>query len=530
MLIKTICLVSLLAFLQGKLAIAGEYDEYACSLCTSAVDIAVEGTKDMSLLEACSAQFPSKVCNEIFKGKDFTVDNAAVKQNGVHSRTVCQNHDLCASLDGEMWRTTTAANKTKTTVDTASSLDIRVSKAYGSRGYDKIRISVISGAPIESEHFSYSEQFQHRWEQYYLNSGIVSVTPGETTSFTIAGETIDVSMPMQGAGVRGVMIADPCFTSEFITCVYGKKFDMFDHSIELLNAINAHDDVHYWNILGDNFYDQVGDNSGTWFDALSKESKSKVFGSVPGNHDFWINATPKLWTKKDQLGNGFMQFYGQDVAASAANTDPAASAPYDFSMDPDAADTSAENLPIADNYFYYNQVGNVGFVGYSGAHKYADMEARFEEACAWASSLPEGKGIDTLLLLGHWNEDGDGCDEDMTVPSVYKAIAQMPACQPVAAKMKYILGHKHCNLIVEEQLGFMVGGMGMSDYQCGGTFGIPVVDTVDGQFKLYYFPVQGAIPAEKVDNYDEVLGCIKENGVSGCYHLATEWTSTAVIA
>ena len=85
---------------------------------------------------------------------------------------------------------------------------------------------------------------------------------------------------------------------------------MFNHTVELLNAINSHDDVHYWNILGDNFYDQSGTASETFFKALSKATKSKMFGTVPGNHDFWVNASPKLWVKKDQLGNGFFQFYG----------------------------------------------------------------------------------------------------------------------------------------------------------------------------------------------------------------------------
>ena len=267
---------------------------------------------------------------------------------------------------------------------------------------------------------------------------------------------------------------------------------------------------------------------------------------VVGWQDFWINASPKLWTRKDQLGNGFMQvtrrhihphiqqhtppltvcvcvqYYGQDVAAAEA--DP--SAPFDFTADPDADDTNAENLPPLSNYFYYNQVGNVAFVGYSGAHQYTLSESYFESACNWAASTP---GIDTILLLGHWNSDGDGCDETMTVPAVYTSIAALPACQPVAAKIRYMLGHAHCNLVVEDNIGFMVGGMGMSDYKCGGTFGIPVVDTTGGLFRVFYFPVQQAPPASKLDQYDEVLSCITEKGVSGCYHLATEWTTAAIV-
>jgi hypothetical protein len=217
-----------------------------------------------------------------------------------------------------------------------------------------------------------------------------------------------------------------------------------------------------------------------------------------------------------------MQFLGQDVAASEVNP----SVPYDFRNDPDAPDTSAENLPPTSNYFYYNQVGNIGFIGYSGAHTWEDTESYFESACTWAAATP---GIDVLLLLGHWHSDGSGCEADMTVPAVYQAIASIPACEPVASKMRYMLGHRHCNMVMEEGKGFMVGAMGMEDHECG-EYGVPVVDTTDGTFKMYYFLVQSARPEKtQVDNYDEVLSCITENGVSGCYHLATLWNTFPLV-
>ena len=52
---------------------------------------------------------------------------------------------------------------------------------------------------------------------------------------------------------------------------------------------------------------------------------------------------------------------------------------------------------------------------------------------------------------------------------------------------------------------------------CGGVFGIPVVDTTGGSFKVYYF----AINDEKAgkDYYEETLKCFTEKGVSSCYDL-----------
>lgn len=57
-------------------------------------------------------------------------------------------------------------------------------------------------------------------------------------------------------------------------------------------------------------------------------------------------------------------------------------------------------------------------------------------------------------------------------------------------KMKYFMGHKHCNMVTSPNVGFMVGAMGMSDASsCGGEFGIPVVDTTFGDFRVYYFSI-----------------------------------------
>ena len=70
-----------------------------------------------------------------------------------------------------------------------------------------------------------------------------------------------------------------------------------------------------------------------------------------------------------------------------------------------------------------------------------------------------------------------------------------------------------------------------SSAPCGGGYGLPIVDTHGGFFNIYYFEIQvdrdgssGSEP-EQVDNYDEILDCIKKNGVSQCYHLAKLWTT-----
>ena len=495
----------LAAFSQAQIAEKDIIPTYQCSYCLATVDNYLGNTFDgKSLWKSCRALFPEKVCSEMgFADKDLPT-LATVDAN---SRDYCRALNKCPANSLPVNPPTLSAN----------GVDIRVSKAMGSRGYNKVRVSAIANSTITSSYFNYNSQFKYRWTDKYLSSGIVTVTPGQKTTLNIAGNNVDIFIPKDGEGVRGVIVADPCFQSEWIVCIYQTKFNTFQRSTEFLNAVFAHDDAHYWQILGDNFYDQQGSASSSWFNALSAATKSKVFATVPGNHDFWVNASPTLWVPKDQQGNGFMQFYGQDVLASTAGTTP-----YDFSNNPDGTNKGAENLPPASNFFFYNKVGNVAFIGYSGAHSFSSMESSFTEACTWAQSVKP----DALFLLGHWNSNGDGCDSDATVPAVYKTIVSLPACAPLASKVRYFMGHKHCNIVTEPNVGFMVGAQGMSDAtSCGGAYGVPIVDTTGGRFRVYYFPIA---QANSFDNYDTILSCIKAKGVSGCYDLAQEWANVAL--
>ena len=60
------------------------------------------------------------------------------------------------------------------------------------------------------------------------------------------------------------------------------------------------------------------------------------------------------------------------------------------------------------------------------------------------------------------------------------------------------------------------------DHPCGGSYGVPVFDATDGRFRVYYFLLN---TIDGVDNFDAVLTCVQENGISGCYHLAEEWAN-----
>lgn len=163
-------------------------------------------------------------------------------------RNTCEWSGYCPEAGSELW---------EKYVNT-SNLNIRISKAYGAREGANLRVSVVSDKKLQDPVFDYTEQFKYRWTQFYLNTGLIEVSPGETSTLTVAGQDISVYVPKDNEGTRGVIFADPCFTSHWVHCKYGAIFDVFNRSTLMLNAINAHSDVQYWMVVGDNFYDQIG--------------------------------------------------------------------------------------------------------------------------------------------------------------------------------------------------------------------------------------------------------------------------------
>jgi hypothetical protein len=484
-----------LAVLCQIASAAFSYQEYKCTICISTFEqLEHHTTSTVAFQQTCEKIFPAEVC------ANFKIPQLYdIYSKSLSPRDHCQNLNFCPQKDY---------------VAASSDIDIRVARAMGSKGYDKIRLSVISNTSIPSQYFTYSDRFKYRWTDKFLSTGIVSVTPGEKTSFNVGGKNVEVYLPKENEGVRGFIIADPCFTSEWVTCKYQDQYNTFNHVTELLNTLTNKDDISFWQILGDNFYDLAGQATSTWFAALSDETKSKFLYSTPGNHDFWVGSSPSYAVPTDQYGNGMMQFYAQDTIAS---TD---SSPYDFSVNPDDSSLNVmknENIPNPSNYFFYNKLGNLAFIGFSGAHTYESMIPFFNEACTWANN----ENPLAILLVGHWNIVGCGGPSSGTVPNIYDEISGLDACKPVMSKIKYFMGHKHCNLMTKENVGYMVGGAGMSDAQCHGDFGFTIVDSLDDTVNVYHFPIAHE---SDFDNYDTIVNCLKENGVAGCYHLAQKWT------
>lgn len=161
------------ALLASQLAVGSSagLDEYGCSFCVSSVERAVSTGE--TFIAACEGIFPQDICEWTFADKEFakTVGKGLRLRDGA-AREMCELRGRCESLADEAWRDKDGGAAVFAKSGKQSSLDIRVSKAYGSRGYDKVRVSVISSEALASDVFTYSEPFKYKWTQYYLNTGI----------------------------------------------------------------------------------------------------------------------------------------------------------------------------------------------------------------------------------------------------------------------------------------------------------------------------------------------------------------------
>ena len=175
-------------------------------------------------------------------------------------------------------------------------------------------------------------------------------------------------------------------------------------------------------------------------------------------------------------------------------------------------------------------------IGFNGGVEggFAEIQGFFEEACSF---MAEQDDVKTVMVMSHWDVEGDGAAADTSTPGAYDKMKTLPGCKELDAKgmLKFTSGHTHCNvkdLFGYTGTGFRVSGMGMSGggKMCKGgsddqSFGIPIVDTTEGKFRFWYFdlghPKQGK--AHIMEKYRTVTECASSKGWRECLDLATLW-------
>lgn len=403
-----------------------------------------------------------------------------------------------------------------------SPVDLRVSKACGAE-YNKVRISVItqsSNAPSDID-WDVSQQFQWKWTGNYYHSKMITVNPGEATKLLIDNNVVNIEIPKKGGATGGILLADICLSQDRY-CVYGGTWKVKERSTKFLNAVMKESGMHWWYIIGDNFYDQRGGVTKSYYDLLSLDAKRKASGVVMGNHDYWNGGNPGAGNGGDNLGIGQTQWYAVDSAWSLKN---GGKTPFDLSRNPNGHERDSSPPLNPDNNIWWHQMGNIGLLGVSGAFTFETYQNYFDQACQQFMS----DNVTHVLVLTHWDGRNLGCQYNMDAPSLLRKLKTYGNCRSLSNKMHYVDGHTHCNHNWDKNNGFMIGGNGFNDYgQCGGDgpqFGhLYVKSTDDGLVQLWYFKF-----ATKYNNniFDGVYNCITSNGIDGCLkdHATLWWAN-----
>ena len=427
--------------------------------------------------------------------------------------------------------------------------DVKFAKGIGSRGYTAVRVSVVSdGAPTVGFAFDYSRPFQHRWTDYWLQSTVINATPGmpQVLNLGRAGNVTVPSLPAEGAGVRGIFLGDPCTEPGFVGCIHFNGTDAANMSTRLPRLFNAITDVDFRVVLGDNLYDSDGAITKRFHAALTPAARQVFSLTVPGNHDYWTVGAPLGKTKKDQFGNGFMQYYAQDVVASRGN---ASTAPFDFTVNPDT-----KQLPPASNFAFYHKIGDTGFIGFSGAHAKEDHSAFFEEACAYFDESVPRPAV--IFALGHWSKAGLGAPIGMSTPAVFDRLSKLRGCD--RGTLRYAMGHTHCNRVDRsegaalastrpssstsatkahmpvgargnsgdegEAIGYLLGGTGVrGDYMGCNTFGFAYYESGAREVVVGF-----TLAENDADQYDHIVNCFEMRGIANCLEFGTVWRNSSV--
>jgi len=401
-----------------------------------------------------------------------------------------------------------AANATDATLP-----DFRITRAFES--YDQIRVTEIrhrrdNGVDGDDA----CQPFVARWTHLCVRTRLVNLVRGATNHVRVsASATVPVFLPKRGASTAVVPIADPCFSSKFIPCTFGGVYNVLNRTVDFLNLALSDKRVHMFAILGDNFYDLTGELSPAFFALLRPEAKSKFFASVPGNHDFWIHGTPESRIAEDQLGYGYLQFYGQDSFASQRRE-------TDFGLH---AEFNVTTPARSEHFFTSFAVGGLAFIGFAG-NLPLDFD-RFDSACR-----RHARTASFVFLMGHWSSANMGCLPGMDAPAVARALAARRGspCAQLASddRLLYLMGHMHSNKPFPGVVtGFQIAGFGMPG---SGEFGFPLIDYNADQRRLrvFYFPLAERLFDGRVDErWNALWACLTKQGLFACAEsdLAVVW-------
>ena len=418
----------------------------------------------------------------------------------------------------------------------ATGLDIRVAAPSTWMSPNLVRITVIDNnlnntntthTQIFLDQFSYNANYKYFTLQKVVHTGLFPVNPGQVSNIVLGDNlvTLPINLPKQHSSpVRGLLLADPCWSSTYMNCPFGQMWSVLPRLTQLLNTLankKEQDALHFWTVLGDNGYDEP---EGTALPELYTNLNAAA-AALPslitfGNHDGWAlgGCSAHGFSGPNPKGATTIQYSGQNTLASAA--DPKNN-PFDwtgFNL------TDSKTPAAASNFFSTGMIGNMFYIMYSGANTLEETMPHFQEACQF---VKQNKPTWTMIM-SHWSGENCNCAPGMSTPAVYELLITLDGCKQVANTIKFIQGHSHQNVVVKANTGFTVGGQGMGEAFGYATYGFPFLDTFNDRIRIWNFHIAYANSTGD-GNWNALIDCVnQEGGLHFCTHLAELWLDQPV--
>lgn len=390
-----------------------------------------------------------------------------------------------------------------------------------------------------------------KYGKSFIHTALVKIEPGRDNPFQVDGTQFNVKIPIDGSTAKFVAWGDPCISSKFIGCSFGKYFDSYEKSVNMINALAEVDGDSGFDgfiMLGDNFYDSDGTITTSFWKRLTLKAMSKPLIYVLGNHDIWTGGAPASGEVYDPLQYS-LQYFGIDTVVSKENGNY-----FDYTINPDSPPPgsgtkyqSIEATSSIKNSIGWYKFGGFGILFFNGAYSAEQMLPYFQEACDFfGESVNEEE---TLLLIGHWNGNEtiqswiSPYGGQVVTPRARELLLDLPGCSHIGKRIIYFDGHGHTNVMVPGDNGYLAGGhgiMGMSPLN----FSVPVaadygfIFTKSSPTHVFYcqevFSPTTSLPSDvnefdpetiNDENYNAILDCVSNSGIGKCvFDLCEQWT------
>ena len=80
-----------------------------------------------------------------------------------------------------------------------------------------------------------------KYGKSFIHTALVKIDPGRNNPFQVDGTEFNVKIPLDGSTAKFVIWGDPCISSKFVGCSFGKYFDSYEKSVKMINALAEED-------------------------------------------------------------------------------------------------------------------------------------------------------------------------------------------------------------------------------------------------------------------------------------------------